>query len=224
MGGFFDFLASAGKAIWQMLSLDPDVAVWFAAHPRSLEISIVVAALAGISTLLGNSVVLFLNRVRGWRFLATLLLNGSAMVLLYLVQALVIAIVGPLLVGENPGFPVVLRGVMLAAAPMVFGFLGLIPYLGPAITRLLQAWGVVALWLVVTSVFGTDLWVGLAIAVIGWGVMQLISWGLARPVTRLSDRVWRMLTGKPAMMTGQDLLSGHFFMPLDAGLEREEVR
>lgn len=224
MGGFFDFFASVGLSIWMVLTLDSDAAQWFRVHPLSVEISLVVAALAGISTLLGNSVVLFLNRVRGWRFVVTLALNGAAMVLLYAAQALVIAIVGPLVLGDSPGVVVVIRAVMLSTAPLVFGFLVLIPYLGPAIGRVLQAWGLLVLWVLVDAAFEATLWQAFVITAIGWGVMQLLSWALARPISWIGNGIWRMITGKPAMMTGTDLLTGDFFLPLAQRFDPTEVK
>lgn len=223
MQGFFDFMASVWLVIWGVLAVDPGVAEWFRVHPLNLEIAVTVATLAGVSTLLGDSVVLFLNRVRGWRFLFTMFLNAFGFVLLYALQALVITLVGPLIVGHNPGLAAVTRGVMLATAPMIFGFLVLIPYFGPAIARLLQAWGLLVLWVVVDTLFDTDKWTALLVTAIGWGLMQMLSWSLSRPVNWLGDRVWRLATGKPSMMTGRDLLSGHMFMPLDYQLEIEEV-
>lgn len=224
MGAFFDFMTSVWLVIWGVLTGDESVTEWFRVHPLNLEMSMAVAALAGASTLLGDSVVLFLNRVRGWRFAITMLLNAFGFVLLYSLQALVIAIVGPLVVGHGPGLEAVTRGVMLATAPLVFGFFVLIPYLGPAIARVLQAWGLLVLWLVVDVLFQTDLWTALLVTAIGWAVMQLLSWSLSRPVAWIGDRIWRLVSGQPSMMTGRDLLSGHMFMPLDYQLDAEEVR
>ncbi len=217
MSSFLDFFASVGVAIWMVLTVNPQGAIWFSEHPLSLSVAVTVAVLAGVSTLLGNSVVLFLNRVRGWRFWVTLLLNGLAMVLLYVAQAVVIAIIGPLIAGSSPGFSVILRGVLLATAPMVFGFLGLIPYAGPAITRLLQAWGVVVLWTIVAAIFHQGFVISGLITLLGWGVMQLLSWATLRPVRWIGDHIWQWVTGRPSMMTGSDLLSGHIFIPLDSG-------
>ena len=224
MQGFFDFFETVWLVIWGVLTGDDSIASWFATHPLTLEISVTIAAIAGVSTLLGDSVVLFLNRVRGWRFAVTMVLNALGFVLLYALQAFVIAIVGPLIVGHTPGLSAVTRGVMLATAPMVFGFLVLIPYLGPAIARLLQAWGLLVLLMVNEVLFDTDFWTALLITGIGWGVMQLLSWSLSRPVSWIGDRIWRLATGKPSMMTGRDLLSGHMFMPLDYLPELEEEK
>jgi hypothetical protein len=215
MQAFFDYMASVWLVIWGVLTGDDSVIGWFSTHPLTLEMAVTVALLAGISTLVGESVVLFLNRVRGWRFFVTMAINALGFVLLYGLQALVIAIVGPLMLGHTPGLVEVTKGVMLSTAPLIFGFLVLIPYLGPAIARVLQAWGLLVLWLVVEVLFQTDGWTALVITGIGWGVMQLLSWSLARPVSWIGDRIWRLATGKPSMMTGRDLLSGHMFMPLD---------
>lgn len=222
MEAFFDFWATVWVVIWGVVTGDESATEWFRVHPLSLEMAITIATVAGISTLLGDSVILFLNRVRGWRFAVTMMLNAFGFVLLYALQAFVIAIVGPVIVGHSPGLATVIKGVMLATAPMVFGFLVLIPYLGPAIARLLQVWGLIVLWLVNEVLFQTNLWTALLITAIGWAVMQLLSWSLSRPVSWIGDWIWRLATGKPSMMTGRDLLSGHMFMPLDYLPELEE--
>jgi hypothetical protein len=217
MSPVIDYFISVAMAIKMVLLMDaPTAADWFGAHPLNLAVTATVAGLAGISTLFGNSVVLFLNRVRGWRFAATLALNGVGMVALYVVQALVIAVIGAAILGRRPDLLVVVRAVMLSSAPLVFGVLVLIPYSGPAIGRLLQAWSVVVLWFLVDAAFHTNLAAALVITLVGWGVMQLASWGLSRPMKWLGDRIWSGITGRSSMMTGRDLLSGDFFLPLDA--------
>lgn len=226
MGDFFGFLGSVWRAIVGVWGLDRTTSEWFNVHPANLEIAITVAALAGVSTLLGDSMVLFFNRVRGWRFTFSLLLNGVAMVLLYGLQAVVVHGIGLLFLGHSPGLGWVVRGVMLATAPLVFGVLALIPYFGPAIARFLQAWGVVALWVIVGVMFGVDRWSALAVTLAAWVVMQLLSWAFSRPVTWIGDRIWKVVTGKPSMMTGRDLLAGYPFMPLAHRFDAEpdEVR
>ena len=83
MAAVLDFLASVWLVIWGVLTRDRSVLTWFQVHPLSLEIAVTAAAFAGASTLLGDSVVLFLNRVRGWRFAITLSINALGFVLLY---------------------------------------------------------------------------------------------------------------------------------------------
>lgn len=225
MTGFGEFLGDVVVTIGIVLGMDSARADWFEALPNKNLIAITIAMLAGISTLVGNSVVLFINRVRGWRFAVTLVLNGIAMVLLYVVQALMVALVAPWVIGNaGPGIGVVVRSVMLSAAPLVFGFLVLIPYLGPAVGRVLQAWSVVALWVIVSVAFDTDLVHALVITLIGWGAMQAVSWGLSRPMKWLTDKIWQLISGRPSLLSGTDLLSGDFFIPLDADFTKQVRR
>ena len=223
MSGFFGFLDALWRAITGVLGLDTGTAVWLRDHPQSLEIAVAVAVLAGISTLLGDSVVLFFNRLRGWRFAFTLVLNGVAMVALYLLQAAVVWLVGPLVTGHRPTLVTVATGVMVSTAPLVFGVFVLVPYFGPAIQAILQIWGLVALWLSVDVMFRTDHWSALLVTLLGWGFMQVLSWAFAKPVAWAGERIWRLISGTPAMITGRDLLSGHLFLPLGHRFESDEV-
>jgi hypothetical protein len=213
--GFLGFLDALGRAIRGVLTLDTSLGEWLSSYPFAGWVSVTIAVLAGASTLLGNSVVLFLNRVRGWRFAISLLLNGLGFAALYVMQALVIALVGFLVTGERLSLLIAAQAVLLATAPLLFGFFELIPYLGTGIARLLQAWGVVALWAVVGTLYQVDRWTALLITLLGWGAMQLLSWALARPLTALGRWVWRLATGNPTILTAKDLLSGHQFVPVE---------
>lgn len=222
MGGVGEFIEAVGRAIWGVWTLNIDNVRWLADDPNASWIAITIAILAGASTLLGNSVVLFLNRVRGLRFGLSLLFNGLGFVVLYAVQALIIAWVAFLFTGTRFDLGVSTWTVLLATAPLVFGFFELIPYLGPGIARILQAWGLVALWLIVEVRFQVGHWNALVIVAIGWGVMQLVSWAISRPMAALGARLWRRITGRSTLVTAEDLLSGNMFSPVDVDLAPRE--
>lgn len=187
---FFTFVATVLEAAQRAWRLDPGVLAWVDQKPLPLYTAIWVAILAGASTLLGNSVVLFINRVQGLRFWFSIFLNGLALALLYAVQAVTIFVAGLVVVGRGPSLRDITLAVMLSTAPMIFGFFVLIPFAGPGIARILQVWSFLALWAVVAASYGQGRWVGLLITVIGWGLMQLLSWAFARPVTWAGDRIW----------------------------------
>lgn len=222
MDGFLGFLDALGRTIAGVLTFDTSLGQWLAGYPLVGWVAVTIAALAGVSTLLGDSVVLFLNGLRGWRFATSLALNGLGFVGLYAVQALVIALVGYLVTGERLSLTVATWAVLLSTAPLLFGFFELIPYLGTGIARILQAWGVVALWVITGALFRVDRWTALLITLVGWGVMQLLSWLLARPLTAIGRRIWRLTTGHATMLTAQDLLSGHVFTPVELDLAEPE--
>jgi hypothetical protein len=213
------FLNDVGRAIWGVWTLDTSLGAWFVTLPYQSAVAVTVALLAGASTLLGNSVVLFLNRVRGWRFGVSLLMNGVSMVVLYAVQALAIAVVGYLVTGNRVQPDLAVMAVLLATAPLILGFFELIPYLGPGIARILQAWGLVALWAVVAALYGVDRWTALFITLVGWGLMQLLSWALSRPISAVGRWIWRLVTGHATMLTAGDLLAGHQFTPVEFDFE-----
>lgn len=216
---FLTFWESVGHALWGVFTLDRSTAEWFVANPDNGRIALTVALLAGVSMLLGDSAVLFFNRVRGVRFAISLLLSGLGMVCLYFVQAVVLTLIGDWIVGHEPVAPYVIRGMLLSTAPMVFGVFALVPYFGPAIARFLQAWSVVALWVIVQLLYGTGLWPALLVSLVAWGSMQVMSWVLAKPVAYLGSRIFRVVSGRPVMLTGRDLLSGHPFLPVEVSAD-----
>lgn len=210
-----DFLSSLGRAIVGVWTLDPTMVDWFRTADSQAWIAVTIAALAGISTLLGNSVVLFWNHIRGWRFAMSLLINGVAMVCLLLAQAVVITLIGWLATGHPTSFRTTAIAVMLSTAPLIFGFAELAPYVGPGIARVLQVWSLLALVGIVRAVFEVGYWQGLLIAIVGWLIMQGLSWLLAKPLTWLGNRLWVRLSGQPTLLTAQDILAGHQFMPVE---------
>lgn len=216
MGEFLGYLGTVLHAAGRSRALDASLLAWVEAHPRALAIAIGVALLAGVSTLLGNSGVLLLNRIRGYRFWFSIALNAAALVLLYAVQSVATWLVGLVVAGpQGPSLYDVTVAVMLSTGPLAYGFLALIPFVGPGIARGLQVWSFLSLWVLSTAGYGRGLWAGLLIAGVGWGVMQVLAWAFSRPVTWLGDRFWQLMTGRPSLLTGHDILSGHPFMPLD---------
>ena len=225
MDEFLEFLAVLGRAIAAVLTFDTSDGAWLAGYRYLGVLAITVAVLAGISTLLGDSVVLFLNGIRGARFAISLAVNSLGFVLLYAVQALVIASVGYSVTGERLALTMATWAVLLSTAPHLFGFFALIPYLGPGIARILQAWGVVSLWVIVGALYRVERLTALLITLAGWGAMQLVSWLLSGPLSVLGRWVWRLTTGQATMLTAQDLLSGHLFAPVDLGIvDRPKTR
>jgi hypothetical protein len=202
----FVYVEAVLLVIQHALGLDPNLVAIVQSRPMAIWVTAGVAVLAGASTLLGQSVVLFVNRVRGARFAFSLFVNGILLMIGYMVFALVIWLVGWLALDGTPTISDMIRGVMLGTAPLVFGFLVLIPYLGPALGRVLSVWSFLIVWGVVKYSYGVDLWVALAVAAVGWLALLLLSNTIGRPVVWLRNRIWQMVTGSPLDVTAQDIL------------------
>jgi hypothetical protein len=72
----FDFIGRLWQGIGLALSFSPDLLQRVEAYPESRTLIITMAILAGMSLLLGQSAVLFLNRVKPGRFIISLIVNG----------------------------------------------------------------------------------------------------------------------------------------------------
>ena len=130
MGGFFELIGYVWHGISMALRLDPHVFEVVDQYPQSTWVILVIALLGGASLLIGQSVILFVNRVKPGRFAISLLLNGIVFTISLVVWAVCIWIIGWLLFDHPPTMRVTTRMVGLGAAPYVFGFLVLVPYAG----------------------------------------------------------------------------------------------
>lgn len=207
------WLLAVLNAISRALALDPSLLAK-ASHPGFLPVAGGVALLAGASTMLGHSVVLFLNRVRGLRFVLALLGAGLWTVFFFLVQGALVGVVGHLALGRGPDWLTLFAVVMLSAAPLCFNFLILIPYSGLFIGRLLQMWSFFILVVAISPLFKVSLWGSLLITSAGWLIRHLLAQLAAGPVSWVSARGWRVLTGRPTLITPRDVLAGSPFVNL----------
>lgn len=213
MTALWAWLLAVLDATARALALDPTLLAR-ASQPAFLPVAAGVALLAGASTMLGHSVVLFLNRVRGVRFALALVGAGLWTVFFFAVQGVVVGLIGRLVTGGGPTWTTLLAAVMLTAAPQVFNFFILIPYSGPFIGRLLQMWSFFVLVVAIAPMFGVSLWQALFITGAGWLVRNLLAQLASGPMRWMSARAWRMLTGRPTLVTSRDILSGFTFVDL----------
>lgn len=182
----------------------------------SLPVAAGIALFSGISTLLGHSVVLYLNRVRGLRFVAALVLGAVLLTLLYLVQAGVLALVAPLIAGTGTSFGVVAALTLASTAPLLFGFFEFVPVFGLIVGRLLQVWSALCLWALIATAYSLGWWGSLAVTVAAWLVMQVLSRLLGPAVGKVTARIWSTIAGRPTLVTGHDILAGAPLVPIDS--------
>jgi len=200
------YLEALVVVIGAALRLDPTVYEVVAVNPMADWIVVGIAFLAGVSTLLGQSFILFVNRVRRGRFFASLIVNGLLFIVQFVIWGLVIAFIGNFLFPVAVDMSVVVRVVGLSMAPLVFGFLILIPHIGPYIGNLLNVWVLLILIVVVEVVFATD-FVSAVIGVgAGWLVTLVMAQTVGRPIVALRDFIMRKVTGSSLKVTPLDIL------------------
>ena len=206
VGDGLDYVRLLGQVIWLALQLDEQLAEAVARQPSALPLTAGVAMVAGASTLLGQSAMLFVNRVRPWRFVASLVLNGVLYTLSLLVWGATIWLMGTALTGHDVTLGAALRVVCLSAAPLVFGFLVLIPYLGLAVDRLLHVWSLLITVVLVQHGFGLDLLPAVACTGLGWLLVLVLRSTVGRPIVALRNRLRHRIAGSPLDARVQDIL------------------
>jgi hypothetical protein len=197
-----DFFALVGSA----LALDRSALAVAAATPGALAAALWIAFLGGVSLMLGQSVVLFANRVSRWRFVACLAVAG----LVYVV-GLVIWGITIWLSARVFGLDILARTITFAVgvgqAPFLFGFFCLIPYLGTSLQRILAVYSLLVVVAALSAVLEVKLWQAAVLAAAGWILQAGLSRALNRPLAGVRTWLWRASTGRPTPIMRQDALA-----------------
>ncbi len=205
-----EFLSYLGT-LWQVttlaLRLDPAAVQIVEADPHGGLIALGVAFVGGVSLLLGQSVVLFLNRIRPGRFVASLLLNGVVFTTGWIATCIVLWLVARYVFDAPASLGPASRIVMLSTAPFVFGFLVLIPYAGPFLSRVLYVWSLLITVATVQVAFHLDFTAALVCVALGWLVMMLLTSTVGRPVVAVRNRVWHRVVGTSRDASVTDILT-----------------
>lgn len=204
--GLISYVGQLFQVIRYALVLDPRLFAYVSQNPSSNWLVAGVIFLAGASTLLGQSVVLFVNRVRKGRFFLSLTLNGLMFIVSYIVWGTAIALVGGILFSDTPDWRAVVRMVGLSTAPLIFGFFILIPWMGPFIGRILNIWSFLILLSVVEYGFQVSLILALICVGLGWLLMMVLNNVVGRPVVALRNRIWQRVAGSSLDASTEDLL------------------
>lgn len=200
------FLWSVWRGIGMALELNPRLLPIVETYPQSRSVIVVIAVLAGASQLLGQSVVLFVNRVSPGRFALSLFTNGVLFAISLLVWGAAIWLASSLLFSVSQPLGVTIRIVALGSAPFVFGFLVLIPYLGTFISRMLWVWSLLIVVSGVKFLFGIGFIGALVCVGLGWLVMMAMSATIGKPIIALRNRVWHRVVGSSLDATTHDIL------------------
>ena len=121
--------------------------------PNSLFISLTVVFLAGLSRGLGQSLVLFVNRIKPRRFSFSLVVSALLYVFGFLFSVLSIWFLATLLFDKTQHFRLVVKVVGLSYAPYLFGVFILTPYFGSFFSMVLAVWRLAALLVALRSLY-----------------------------------------------------------------------
>lgn len=179
---------------------------------QGLRLALSIVIIAGLSEALAQSLVLFANRVRPHRFVASLLLSAIFYTAGFILWTLSIWLVADLVFDKQQDIRALLKVVGLAYAPYLFGFFILTPFWGNGISVLLSLWSLLAVLNAVQVALALSLPQALACSALGWVLLQLLRRTVGRPLIVLTRFVKRRTAGT-ALITDQKALRELFNRP-----------
>ncbi|MBE2222078.1 MAG: hypothetical protein IAF02_11075 [Anaerolineae bacterium] len=199
------FLVSLWAIITGVLSFDADAYIAVLTQDGGGRMALAVLFVSTLSLSIGQSVVLFANRVGRRRFVLSLMLSATLLVIGVYIWATAVWLLAALVFDAYQSFRNVFIVVSLSYAPLVYGFLVLLPYLGNIIYMILRVWIFLVLLMAVQALFRFGWFDAILCSVLGWFVLELI---VRIPmITAVEQWLWRLFSGKKALAETHDIVT-----------------
>ena len=163
--------------------------------PLGLIASILVVLLAGLSQTFGQSVMLFINRVRPLRFLLSVAIAAVLFVFNYNFWVVSTWLVAGWLFGVNLPLIEVIKTLGFSYAPLLLGFLIVIPYFGMPILVVLSIWTLLAIATGLGAISNLSIWQAFECCLGGWLALQLSQRVLGKAIARITSRIVDWVAG-----------------------------
>jgi predicted Abi (CAAX) family protease len=175
--------------------------------PFGLKFALLIVLLAGLSQGIGQSIILFINQVKPARFVFSLLINAVLFTFGFLALVLSTWLITLLPWSVHISFPALVTVLGLALAPLLFAFLGALPYLGVPILRVLGIWVLLASVVGFGAIANVDLAKSFGYVVFGWFLLQVLQDTVGRPITNLGKRIANIAAGVTLVTDRREITS-----------------
>jgi hypothetical protein len=191
--------------IGSLLNLDVNTFRATVEHEYGIWWALALLLVAGVSMAIGQSVVLFANRVPRHRFLISLLGSGAVGLLAVLFWSVSIWATSHLFFGATEPWPDFLIVTALGFAPALFGFILFIPYVGVIFGWMLRVWVSLTVVIGVGIVAGLALWPALLCCVPGWLFLEAMTRLPLLDLRGFKAWVVSVTTGRPRRHGGEEI-------------------
>lgn len=176
------YFRQLGEVFWSVLLFQDGFYSLIQERNDLISVSLGITFLGGVSLLIGQSVILFFNRISMRRAVFTLLLNGLLFSLGLAVWAIIIWAIGRWGLRINLSLRATIRILLLTAAPMVFAFLAMIPYLGSPILYVLQVWSLLLTILIIQFQYQVGIFQTMVMVGSGWLIVNGVTYLFGGPL------------------------------------------
>lgn len=183
------------ELVWGAIALKPEAFDYIKTLPLAPKAAGYVVILAGLSQAIGQSIILFINRVKPLRFILSLLISALLFGFGYLFWALSTWSIKNLFYPPTIPFEAVRATLGFAYAPQLLGFLIALPYFGVPINIILSIWSFIALLLGLTTSLNLEVVDAAICGTLGWLVVQVLQRTIGRPVANLGRWLSNQVAG-----------------------------
>ncbi|UBF30025.1 CAAX protease (plasmid) [Kovacikia minuta CCNUW1] len=163
--------------------------------PKGMTLAISVVLLAGLSLAVGQGIILFINRVQPTRFVFTLLVNAILYLFEFLFLVLSTWFICLFTKSVNLSLPTLLIVLGLSYAPLLFSFLGALPYLGFPLLRILSIWHLLAMVVGFGAVANMGAGFAFGYVALGWFVRELLEHTVGQPIAHFGKTIVDWVAG-----------------------------
>ena len=199
------FLTAMWDVAVGVMRLDPEVFTTVLNTPGAGWVALAIAFVAGISDMLGQSVVLFANRVSPRRFGVSVVASALVLIVSIFFYTFSIWLIVKFVFFLPSRFGNILILVALSYAPIVFSFAALMPYLGNFIYHAVRIWSLLALVVGVRAVAGAVFWQGIVACLLGWLFIQFVIHMPFLKIKAIDAWLWKVMTGTKERLDTQML-------------------
>lgn len=221
--GLVDFIETVWQLITGVLRLDPDAYRTILAAPNGWKLALAVLLVASLSYTVGQSVILFANRVNRRHFIFALAISTLSLAISVLFWAGSIWLSAAVLSDIRQSFEQILTAVAISFAPLLFGFLILLPYLGNIAFVVLRIWVFLAIIVGVSVTFQFGFWEALLCSILGWAVLELLARIPLLQIKRLSNWLWSLSTGTEKQLETGEIVTQFVYQANLAAEETDEA-
>mgnify|MGYP001380129367 CR=1 FL=1 len=183
------------SALTGILELQGDAFLRALTLEGGIPAAVAIVLAAGLSEALGQSIVLFANRVKPARLVFSLFANALLFGFGYAFLVLSTWLVCRLPNGPHLDLRALAIVLAMSYAPMLFAFLSALPYLGTALLNVLRVWHFLAMVVAVGVVGNLDVLAAATYVWLGWLVMSVAQRSFGKPIVALGTRLLDVVAG-----------------------------
>ncbi len=193
--------------------------------PQGIVVAFIIVLLAGLSQAIAQSVILFINQVKPIRFVFSLLVTAILFLtgfgFLVFSTGLITLLPGAVTLSFK-SLAIVLG---ISYAPLLFSFLGALPYLGVPVLSILSIWHLLAMVVGFNAITAIGLGSAFGYVALGWITLQLLQNTIGQPIANLGRWLSNIVAGVDLVTSHRDIRDAVQAQLDDASLTwRDELR